>query len=144
MCTPPGRDGFPGYGPPVTAAPGPPPQGLVVASARDSVARLRRYALEQSTACGFHGDQDVLVLLVSEIATNAILHGAGDVRIRLLRTHLRLRVEVGDDSIDLPAVRTPRADAEGGRGLALVEALSDSWGTDVQAGGKTVWFELLD
>jgi hypothetical protein len=69
----------------------------VLASARDSVARLRRCAREQSTACGFH---------------------------------------------DLPAVRTACADATGGRGLALVEALSDSWGTDVQAGGKTVWFEL--
>ncbi|MBM9506916.1 ATP-binding protein [Actinacidiphila acididurans] len=54
-----------------------------------------------------------------------------------------LRVAVEDDSTDRPASRTPDDDAEGGRGLLLVEALSSRWGvTAVYGGAKVVWADI--
>jgi hypothetical protein len=55
-----------------------------------------------------------------------------------------LRVEVSDDGGGLPLIGAQRADAESGRGMAMVEMLSSRWGTDLDVGplGKTVWFEL--
>ena len=53
-----------------------------------------------------------------------------------------VRVEVCDGSAIVPAVRQPVADAEHGRGLLIVEALSLRWGVDRTAGGKRVWVEV--
>jgi DNA-binding NarL/FixJ family response regulator len=85
---------------------------------------------------------DTAELLVSEVVTNAVVHGHSDaqVSVRLLRD--RVRVEVVDNA-PVP-IRQPRhqPDATSGRGTALVEALSSAWGIEVLAGGKKVWFEL--
>ena len=87
---------------------------------------------------------DTVALLASEVVTNAVLHGRSeiDVAVRLLpRT---IRVEVTDRSRAGPRPRRAAADAESGRGLALVEGLASSWGSDpLPAGqGKVVWFEV--
>jgi anti-sigma regulatory factor (Ser/Thr protein kinase) len=114
---------------------------LVVPSVPQSVARIRRHAA--ACAAAHPGvDLDTLLLLVSEVATNALVHGSGDVRVRVLAAGDRLRVEVDDGSGSMPAPREARDDAEGGRGLALVQALATRWGADPRTGGKTVWFEL--
>jgi hypothetical protein len=55
---------------------------------------------------------------------------------------VRVRVAVKDLSAAFPQPRVAADDASGGRGLQLVEALSSSWGWDLTAGGKSVWFEL--
>jgi len=115
---------------------------VTVPSVPQSVAAVRRYAVETCRAGGYLGDCDVLALLVSEVATNALIHGAGQVRVRVLDHGPRLRVEVSDDSEALPALRTFDHHAEGGRGLALVDALAAAWGADPRPGGKTVWFEV--
>ena len=70
------------------------------------------------------------------------MHGAGEVRVRVLPRLPGVRVEVADGSAALPRPREATAVDEGGRGLALVEALSSSWGAELGEGGKTVWFEL--
>jgi anti-sigma regulatory factor (Ser/Thr protein kinase) len=87
--------------------------------------------------------------VVAELASNAVRHGrvqGRDFRLRLrLRADRTLRVEVTDARGDrVPCVPDPVAgDAEGGRGLLIVEAYADRWGvTQAPAGAKTVWAEL--
>lgn len=116
--------------------------GLALPSVPQSVAAARRYAVQVCLARGYTGDCDTLALLVSEVATNALIHGAGEVRVRVIDRGVRLRVEVSDESSTLPTVRAFTGTTEGGRGLALVEALAEAWGAEPAPGGKTVWFEL--
>ena len=107
-----------------------------------SVARLRRFAV-QACRTGAPGvDGDVVALLVSELVTNALLHGSGEVRLRVLPVDGGVRVEVHDASRTLPSLRHPRPDEEGGRGIALVDTLATTWGADACDDGKTVWFVL--
>lgn len=116
---------------------------LVMPSVPTSVARARRYAMAVCSGLRFPGDCDVLVLLVSEMVTNALVHGHGQVTVRVTSLHQRrLRLEVADSAIDRPVVRPMSLGAEGGRGMALIDALADSWGVDGLADGKVVWAEL--
>lgn len=117
--------------------------GLTLPSVPQSVAAVRRYAVTTCRARGYQGDCDILALLISEVATNALIHGTGQVRVRVIDRGPRLRVEVSDDSDRLPTARAFDGSAEGGRGLALVDALAAAWGSDLCPGGKTVWFELV-
>ena len=123
-------------------------------------ARLaRRLAGVRLDEWGFPYDGDVsrtAALLVAELAVNAITHGhvpGRDFALRLTLTPAQapgvLRVEVSDTRTeaqppDAPAV--PGAGSESGRGLLLVSALADRWGTSDRspgpAPGKTVWAEL--
>lgn len=119
-----------------------PEAGLTLPSVPQSVAEIRRYAVATCRSRGYDGDCDTLELLVSEVATNALIHGDGQVHVRVIDKGPRIRVEVSDDSPTMPVQRAAHADAEGGRGLALVDALSAAWGAQPQPGGKTVWFEL--
>ncbi len=115
---------------------------FVVPSVPRSVAAVRRYAVQCARELGRDEHAEVLALLVSEVATNAVVHGTGEVQVRVLLAGDRLRVEVADESTRLPTPRTADLEAEGGRGLALVAALAQDWGVQSTAGGKTVWFEL--
>ena len=83
-------------------------------------------------------------LLASELVTNAVLHTAGDLEIRLRRDRGALRVSVCDESGERPVVKSvPDPDSTSGRGLVLVDELSNRWGVDQNSdGGKAVWFEL--
>ncbi|MEU1934405.1 ATP-binding protein [Streptomyces coeruleorubidus] len=88
--------------------------------------------------------------VVAELASNAVLHGrvrGRDFRLRLtLRPDRTLRIEVTDARGDrVPRVPAPvEQDAEGGRGLRIVEAYANRWGVvEGPAHGKTVWAELL-
>lgn len=85
-------------------------------------------------------------LLVSELATNALLHGC--LRGRLFEVRLALgadilRIEVSDPLDERPPVPRVAADDECfGRGLLIVEQLADRWGTEPRSVGKTVFAEL--
>lgn len=117
---------------------------LTVASVPVSVGRVRRHAVAACTALGWTGDRDLAELLVSEVTTNALVHGDGEVRVRVRLAGSVLRIEVDDASSTVPRLRTAAADAEGGRGLAMVDALASAWGVEPapDGRGKTVWFEL--
>ncbi|MYW68855.1 SpoIIE family protein phosphatase [Streptomyces sp. SID8379] len=92
---------------------------------------------------------DSAVLMVSEMATNVLVHTDGDA---LLVAEVscvqdgtrRLRVEVADASDDLPHKRRPGELASSGRGLVLMELLAQKWGVDPRGEGKSIWFELYE
>jgi len=83
--------------------------------------------------------RDTIELLISELVTNAVIHARSDVELTISEHGARIRVEVSDTNPQMPAIREP--DAASGRGLRLVDALADRWGTIGRADGKTVWFE---
>ena len=92
--------------------------------------------------------RDVTRLLVSEAATNAVLHSAsgaagGKFTVEYRLDDHRLRIEVHDDGGAAgPRRRVHHLESITGRGLELFEALSDRWGVDGGPKGRTVWFEL--
>ena len=122
----------------VTAA----PYEMLADTVPASVARIRRFTAEACRTTAPEVDVDTVALLVSEVATNALVHGTGRVRVRVHRTSRGLRVEVHDGDPTLPARRHATAMDEGGRGIALVEALSSGWGAEATEDGKNVWFEV--
>ncbi|MET9145083.1 ATP-binding protein [Streptomyces sp. NPDC004042] len=89
---------------------------------------------------------DDVQLCVSELATNALLHGVPPGRGFLLLLALHpggaLRVEVHDSGTGDVCVPETSAESERGRGLMLVAALADKWGVDARSPGKTVWCEF--
>ncbi|MFY0511374.1 ATP-binding SpoIIE family protein phosphatase [Streptomyces anulatus] len=91
---------------------------------------------------------DSAVLMVSEMATNVLVHTDGDAlmaaEISGERGERRLRVEVADASDELPHKRRPGEMASSGRGLVLMEMLADAWGVDPRGEGKSIWFELYE
>ncbi len=92
---------------------------------------------------GFEGDLDTVLLLVSELVTNAVLHTQSVVSLTIALGAGMLRVSVADNCHDAPVHRAPGLDAVGGRGMGLVQTLASGWGVDLHPGnGKTVWFEL--
>lgn len=108
----------------------------------DSVADARTFVSDH-----FNDDaiRDEAVLLVSEVATNAIRHVGGGYTVTIMRIAATTRILVKDpgSALTVPRLRPPSGTEEGGRGLALVEAIATSWGTTVTAdGGRLVWFDI--
>lgn len=106
-----------------------------------SVGRAREYARTQLVAWGLERLVDTTELLVSELVTNALRYGEGEIRLRLLLDRT-LVCEVWDAGLVQPRRRRARDTDEGGRGLQLVGLLSAGWGSRRTPRGKTVWFEL--
>jgi serine phosphatase RsbU (regulator of sigma subunit)/PAS domain-containing protein/anti-sigma regulatory factor (Ser/Thr protein kinase) len=86
--------------------------------------------------------RETAVLLVSEVVTNALRHSNGRVELELWRFSDRVRVEVSDETSRAPVVEGADPLSESGRGVPLMNALSDRWGTSPHGAGKVVWFEL--
>jgi len=80
-----------------------------------------------------------IVLLVTELVTNAVLHGRPPIQLRLRRTAAHLVVEVDDSATFLPRKLRPTPEDEHGRGLQLVSLLAHRWGTRPTVTGKSVW-----
>jgi anti-sigma regulatory factor (Ser/Thr protein kinase) len=88
-----------------------------------------------------HTELDAAKLLVSELVTNAVLHGQGMITLRADLDRNRLRVDVIDEGRGFDrAVRKRDFDSLGGRGLHIVDLESSRWG--VHEGTTHVWFEL--
>lgn len=111
-----------------------------------SVGASRRFMTSTLEQWGERELADTITLLLSELVTNAVVHAqaAPDVTVRLLPD--RVHVEVTDTAPDTDpdAVRAKELDetSTGGRGLAMVEALSMGWGSVPLPGGKVVWFDV--
>ncbi|MDH6625226.1 serine phosphatase RsbU (regulator of sigma subunit)/anti-sigma regulatory factor (Ser/Thr protein kinase) [Streptomyces sp. LBL] len=123
---------------------------LTVAQAEPERVAVARHQLRELLHDWRSADQiDSAVLLLSEMLTNVLVHTDADALLLAeVRTGSsagrRVRVEVTDTSDDLPHKRRPGELASSGRGLMLVELLSDAWGVDPRGEGKTIWFELYE
>ncbi|HVM26626.1 MAG TPA: ATP-binding protein [Mycobacteriales bacterium] len=111
-----------------------------------AAAAARRFA--QQSGCTAHALEllDDALLLISELVTNSVRHGGPPIVLAIECDGEGLHVRVRDGAPNPPVPRTSGPDAEGGRGLTLVELLSDTWGVepvaDEHGPGKEVWFEL--
>lgn len=84
-----------------------------------------------------------LPLLVSELVTNACIHGADPVTLRLEVSRSWARIEVEDSVPEWPELlRTEECDPYG-RGMLIVDSLSNVWGTESLPTGKVVWAEVF-
>jgi CheY-like chemotaxis protein len=89
------------------------------------------------------GEQlDTVKLLVSEVVANAVVHAGSEVTVAVQLLPGAIRVAVRDTDSARPVPRDAAPEDESGRGLALVEALSTSWGVEQTPSGKSVWFEV--
>ena len=85
---------------------------------------------------------DDAVLVMSELVTNALRHGLGDVVARASIEDDTLQLAVTDSGAELPVKLEPDLDRVGGVGLQIVDRLSSRWGVAPFPGGKTVWAVL--
>jgi anti-sigma regulatory factor (Ser/Thr protein kinase) len=105
-----------------------------------SVREARAFVLD--AAGDLPVDPQVLELLVSELASNAVLHARSPFEVAVTNTPDVVRVAVRDESAAMPEVQSPDQTATTGRGLRIVERLARAWGVDRLNPGKAVWFEL--
>lgn len=120
-----------------------------LAAAESSVAESRDFV---SAALGSwavpRGEAGDIVLAASELVTNAIEHGCGEVDVEVVLATGVVRLRVGDHSAGLPVRQAPTLLSERSRGLVIVEALSTAWGYESIAGavgtdaGKWVWADF--
>jgi DNA-binding NarL/FixJ family response regulator len=86
---------------------------------------------------------ETLQLLISEVVTNAVIHARSQPEVSVLMLGSSIRIEVSDDSEDMPAVVDADESSVSGRGLAMVASEASAWGvTPRPSGGKTVWFDV--
>jgi anti-sigma regulatory factor (Ser/Thr protein kinase) len=123
-----------------------PRQELVLPASSISPAAARDWA--QRTGCQEHAVDllDDALLLITELVTNAVLHGGPPILLAVECDDTSLHVRVRDGSTVLPSRREVGLESEGGRGMTLVELLTSTWGVtpvaDEGGVGKEIWFEL--
>jgi anti-sigma regulatory factor (Ser/Thr protein kinase) len=81
-------------------------------------------------------------LMTSELATNSVRHARSDFELAIHLARDEIRVEVSDHGRGQPVLRSPTPREQSGRGLRIVQELSDAWGTIPSPNGKLVWFSL--
>ncbi|MEV5608001.1 ATP-binding protein [Streptomyces sp. NPDC052225] len=118
------------------------------------VGRARRWARSRLAGSGIEADEplaEALILLVSELVTNAVVHTGRPAVLRMAlpadagvhdRCPGTVRVEVADASARPPTPRHAHGDETNGRGLELVDGLADRWGWQAEGSGKTIWCEI--
>ena len=117
--------------------------GLRLGDDPDAVPQARRFTAAALTAVACPALRGDAELVVSELVTNAILHSAGPVTLRVAPRRDGVRIEVEDGTRSAPLRALASADAMTGRGIALVATLARRWGVDPVDPGKVVWAELL-
>ncbi|HEX7133547.1 MAG TPA: ATP-binding protein [Iamia sp.] len=127
-------------------APSPDPHHVLVAvalAASVEAAAQARHVVRDLLRQGHRPDMvDTACLLTSELVTNAVVHAGAAVELVVDLDRVRLAVEVIDASTDAPLPTEAAPLDTGGRGLAMVAHLADSWGVTRVVPGKSVWFSL--
>ncbi|MEU9618482.1 MULTISPECIES: ATP-binding protein [unclassified Streptomyces] len=113
------------------------------------VGRARRWARSRLIGSGIGDDEplaETLILLISELVTNAVVHTGCPAVLRMLFGSTgaagTVRVEVADASCRPPQQRHAAGEDTGGRGLELVDGLADRWGWQPEGAGKRIWCEV--
>ncbi|MFC9226380.1 ATP-binding protein [Streptomyces hygroscopicus] len=112
---------------------------------RPSIRAARQFVTRTLSEWGYADRLEDIQLCVSEIATNALVHGVPPgrlFRVRIEAAEEEVRIEVRDSGSGRPATQSPDGDRENGRGLLLVGELADAWGDIEHTVGKTVWFTV--
>jgi anti-sigma regulatory factor (Ser/Thr protein kinase) len=118
---------------------------MTLASTPVSIGVARTQVAELCQRNGLESLAETAALLVSELVTNSVMHGRGDITLSVHCADSQLVVGVSDRSTEPPVIDpSPSIDQLGGRGLFLVETLASSWSYQMAADGKTVWFCLED
>ncbi|WP_189185402.1 ATP-binding protein [Streptomyces albiflavescens] len=121
------------------------PWDLAFTAEPEEVAALRRIMRLHLGLWGLHDSIDTAQLCVSEMVSNVIAHvGPGTpttLAVSINGTYLRIEVH-DPDTRALPALLDAGVEAEGGRGMALVDAIADRWGVQLSADRKVTWCEL--
>ncbi|GGU88189.1 ATP-binding protein [Streptomyces albospinus] len=114
------------------------------------VGRARRWARSRLAGSGIGADEplaETLILLISELVTNAVVHTGTAARLRMCFSGSgavvgTVRVEVVDASARPPRQRHADGEDTNGRGLELVDGLADRWGWQHEGAGKRIWCEV--
>lgn len=113
------------------------------------VGRARAWARTRLTGSGISADEplaETLLVLISELVTNAVVHTGAPAVLRMLlpsrQTPGAVRVEVADSSGRPPRRRQADGEDTNGRGLELVSGLADRWGWQREGAGKRIWCEV--
>ncbi|MDX2824361.1 ATP-binding protein [Streptomyces ipomoeae] len=121
------------------------PWDLAFRAEPEEVAALRRIMRLHLGVWGLHEVSDAAQLCVSELVSNVVTHvGHGTpVTLAVSMSGTYLRIEVHDpDTRALPTLMAADSDAEGGRGMALIDAVADRWGVQLRDDRKVTWCEL--
>ena len=110
----------------------------------EAVAQARSWVCEVAAATGHAPLAPTVELLVSELATNAVRYADGDHFMVEFDANSHVIVAVCDASPTVPQTRNPSSGEIRGRGLAIVDSLSDRWGAELHRDGKCLWFQLDD
>lgn len=107
--------------------------------ARDHV----RSFIEENRLCE---EPEIALLILSELVSNAVMHGAQPIQVVVSGEAGKLRIDVtdGDTHVPRPRLHFGNGDRSGGRGLHIVNALSEQWGTTIHEHGKSVWAEVIE
>ena len=117
--------------------------GMELDDGPDLPGRARLFVRRQLEQWGVADDCiDTVLLLTSEVVTNALCHAAPPLHLALTHGTFGVNVDVSDSSLRAPEVGRPDFDHEGGRGLWLVETLATAWGQTLTDEKKSVWFTL--
>jgi anti-sigma regulatory factor (Ser/Thr protein kinase) len=107
-----------------------------------SVGAARRFVAGTITDVAV-GVSESVTVMVSELSTNALVHAASGFEVTVDRSDRHVLVSVRDRGDGTPELHSPDASEPHGRGLRIVEALSDEWGiSSTSDTGKTVWFRM--
>jgi anti-sigma regulatory factor (Ser/Thr protein kinase) len=104
----------------------------------DSVGAARRLVNEHTSTLTAE-QRDEVALMVSELVTNALVHGIGTISLLIDLEIDAVRIEVSDEG-NVALAPSPTPGAHGGWGLRIVDQLADDWG--VLAGSTKVWFRI--
>lgn len=120
------------------------PQARTFAGLPEEIRSVRHFVSQLVNGCPVAAD---VILLASELATNAVRHTAsgqdGTFCVLVQSARGRVRVEVHDLGSDTaPAIRRTGTPGESGAGLAVVETIADRWGFHGSHLGRVVWFEM--
>ncbi len=106
-----------------------------------SIRAARHLVADVLSSSGYEGDVDTVLLLVSELCTNAVRHAATEFEVHIEADRHEVTVTVVDhDPAHQPQLRNPGPQATSGRGLFIVQRLSKSWGCETRRQEKLVWF----
>jgi hypothetical protein len=117
--------------------------GVVNLPAATSSVRVARAFVRDCLKDVLDADRDAAELIVSELVTNAVQHGSGEIELQIRVQDDSVFIAVDDDDPKAPVLRRVDVDSARGRGVFIVDHLARRWGTTVKQGdGKSVWAEI--